>query len=100
MGMIKNENQAREVLENLRTIINEAIKKGVAPAPREKIRVELMELYKYLPQINCRQCGEQGCYSFAIKLISGEASLDMCTPLKEPKYATNQEHLQVLSEYI
>jgi ArsR family metal-binding transcriptional regulator len=100
MGMIKNENQAREVLENLRTIINEAIKEGVAPPAREKIRVKLMDIYKYLPQTNCRECGEQGCYSFAIKLMNGEASLDKCTPLKDAKYATNQERLQALSECI
>src|SRR5665811_545236 len=41
MRMIKNEDEAREELENLRNNINEAILKGVVPAPREKIRVEL-----------------------------------------------------------
>ncbi len=100
MTMIKNEDEAREALDNLRSIINKAIAKGVAPAPREKVRVEYMELYKYLPQTNCRECGEQSCYTFAIKLMGGETSLDKCAPLKEPKYATNQEHLQVLSAYI
>ena len=100
MTMIKTEDEAKEALENLRNIISEAIAKGVAPAPREKIKVEPMELYKYLPQTNCGKCGEQSCYTFAIKLMSGETSLDMCTPLNEPKYATNQEHLQVLTAYI
>ncbi|WP_292390686.1 (Fe-S)-binding protein [Methanosarcina sp. UBA5] len=98
MTMIKNEDEAKEALENLRSTINEAIAKGVAPAPREKVRVEPMELY--LPQTNCGKCGEQSCYTFAIKLMSSEASLDKCTSLKEPKYATNQEHLQVLTAYI
>lgn len=100
MTMIKKEDEAREALENLRSTINEAIAKGVVPAPRENIRVEPMELYKYLPQTNCGKCGEQSCYSFAIKLMSGETFLDKCTSLKEPKYAINQEHLQVLSAYI
>ncbi|MFZ2499652.1 MAG: hypothetical protein WCB90_14430 [Methanosarcina sp.] len=58
MTMIKNESEAREALGNLISIINEAIAKGVAPAPREKIRVEPMEIYKYLPQTNCRKCSE------------------------------------------
>jgi ArsR family metal-binding transcriptional regulator len=100
MTMIKNESEAREALDNLRSTINEAIAKGIAPVPREKVRVEPMELYKYLPQTNCGKCGEQSCYTFAIKLMNGEASLDKCTPLKEPKYTTNKEHLQVLSAYI
>ena len=100
MGMIKNENEAREVLDSLKTTINEAIKKGVPPPSREKIKVELMEIYKYLPQTNCGKCGEQGCYSFAIRLIAREVKLERCTPLKEPRYATNYEYLQVLTAYI
>jgi ArsR family metal-binding transcriptional regulator len=84
----------------LRSTINEAIAKGVAPAPREKIRVEPMEIYKYLPQTNCGKCAEQSCYTFAIKLMSGEVSLEKCTPLKEPEYGINLEQLQVLTSYI
>jgi ArsR family metal-binding transcriptional regulator len=100
LTMIKNESEAKEALDNLRSTINEAIAKGVAPAPREKVRVEPMEIYKYLPQTNCGKCGEQSCYTFAIKLMSGEVSLDKCSPLKEPEYAINLEQLQVLTSYI
>ena len=100
MTMIKGEGEAREALENLRITINEAIAKGISPAPREKIRVEPMELYKYLPQTNCGKCGEQGCYTFAIKLMTGEVALDTCTPLKERESAKNLEQLQVLTAYI
>lgn len=100
MTMIKNEGEAMESLVNLKSTINEAITKGVAPVPREKVRVEPMEIYKYLPQTNCGKCGEQSCYTFAIKIMSGEASLEKCTPLKEPEYAINQEQLQVLTAYI
>ena len=98
--MVKSESEAREVLENLKSIINEAIAKGVAPAPKEKVRVGLVEIYRYLPQTNCNKCGEQGCYTFAIRLIAGETTLDRCTLLKEPEYAANQEHLEVLTAYI
>lgn len=100
LTMIKSESEAKEALNNLRSTINEAIAKGVAPAPREKVRVEPMEIYKYLPQTNCGKCGEQSCYTFAIKLMSGEVSLDKCTPLKEPEYGINLEQLQVLTSYI
>ncbi len=48
--MVKNENEAKEELERLKSIINEAIAKGEAPpAPREKVKVNLMEIYKHLP---------------------------------------------------
>jgi ArsR family metal-binding transcriptional regulator len=100
MRMVKNEDEAKEELERLKNIINEAISKGVVPAPREKINVGLMDIYKYLPQINCGKCGEQGCYSFAIKLMANRVTLEKCTPLKEPEYAYNDEQLQFLTVYI
>ncbi|MDW5550455.1 (Fe-S)-binding protein [Methanosarcina sp.] len=98
--MVENEDEAKEELERLKSIINEAIAKGVAPAPREKAKVDLIEIYKYLPQTNCGKCGEQGCYSFAIKLMARQVALERCTLLKEPEYASKQEHLQVLTSYI
>lgn len=100
MTMIKDETEAGMVLKNLKETINEAIAKGVAPAHWEKVRFEPMEIRKYLPQTDCGECGEQSCYSFAIRLMSGEVSLDLCTLLKDPKYRQNLEHLQVLTEYI
>jgi ArsR family metal-binding transcriptional regulator len=100
MRMVKNEDEAKEELERLKNIINEAILKGITPAPREKINVGLIDIYKYLPQINCGKCGEQGCYSFAIKLMAGHVTLEKCTPLKEPEYAYNDEQLQFLTVYI
>lgn len=98
--MIKNESEAREVLEELRNTLNKAIKRGAVPIPKEKVRTELMEIYKYLPQTNCGKCKEQDCYSFAVKLMTREATLERCKLLKEPKYASNKEHLQVLTAYI
>jgi len=100
MRMVKNEDEARDELESLKNIINEAILKGIVPAPREKINVGLMDIYKYLPQTNCGKCGEQGCYSFAIKLMAGQVTLEKCTPLNEQEYAYNEEQLQFLAVYI
>lgn len=100
MRMVKNEDEAREELESLKNTINEAILKGVFPVPREKIIVELMDIYKYLPRTNCGKCGEQGCYSFAIKLMAGQVTLEKCTPLKESEYAYNEEQLQFLAVYL
>jgi ArsR family metal-binding transcriptional regulator len=99
MRMVKNKDEAREELENLKNIINKTISKGVVPAPREKINVRLMDIYKYLPQTNCGRCGEQGCYSFAIKLMAGQITLEKCTQLKEPRYAYNEEQMQFLAVY-
>jgi len=100
MTMIKSEAEANEILEGLKGSINEAIVKGVTPVPREKVKVDHNEIYQYLPKTNCMICGEQSCYSFAIKLIGRDTDLAKCTPLLEAKYSTNLEHLRALMEYL
>jgi ArsR family metal-binding transcriptional regulator len=93
MTMIKSESDAREMLEDLKKTINDAIARGITPVPREKVRVDHAEIYKYLPRTNCQICGEQSCYSFAIRLVGGETTLDA-------RYATNLEHLRALLAYL
>ena len=100
MTMIKSEEEARETLEDLKKTINEAIVKGVTPVPREKVKVDHAEIYKYLPKTDCRICEEQSCYAFAIKLVGRETALEKCTPLLEARYDTNLEHIKTLLEYL
>lgn len=100
MTMISNADEAKQILEDIRNTINNAIEKGITPVAREKIRVDHIEIYKYLPGTNCRVCGDQGCYSFAIRLVGRETTLEKCKPLLEPKYAINLEHLRALTAYI
>lgn len=52
MTMIKNEDEAKEALDNLKSTINEAIAKCVAPTSREKVKVEPMEINKSLSKTN------------------------------------------------
>ncbi len=100
MTMIRSEREAKDVLDDLRNTINNAIAKGITPVPREKVKVDHAEIYEYLPKTDCRICGEQSCYSFAIRLVGGETALDKCTPLLDAKFATNLEHLKTLQEYL
>jgi ArsR family metal-binding transcriptional regulator len=100
MTMISSEAEARTVLEGLKEIINKAISSGITPAAREKIKVDHAEVYKYLPKTDCKICGEQSCYAFAIRLVGGETALEKCTPLLETKFATSLETLRALREYL
>lgn len=100
MTMIKSEAEAKEILESLKNTINKSIASGVTPVPREKVKVDHTEIYKYLPKTDCKVCGDQSCYSFAIRLVGRETTLDKCTPLLDAKYITNLEHLRALLEYL
>ncbi|MEM1994941.1 MAG: acetyl-CoA decarbonylase/synthase complex subunit gamma [Nitrososphaerales archaeon] len=47
----------------------------------------LLDVYKYLPQTNCGECGEVNCMSFASKLLERRYKPSDCPPLvKESKY--------------
>jgi len=47
-----------------------------------------LNLYKQLPQTNCKECGEQTCMAFAAGLIDRTKKVEDCPPLiKENKYA-------------
>jgi acetyl-CoA decarbonylase/synthase complex subunit gamma len=46
-----------------------------------------LDVYKYLPQTNCKECGEPNCMSFAAKLVEDRTLAEKCTPLfRENKY--------------
>ncbi|MDD4651542.1 MAG: (Fe-S)-binding protein [Methanothrix sp.] len=100
MTMISSDAEARAVLQELKETINKAIASGVTPAAREKVKVDHAEVYKYLPKTDCKICGEQSCYAFAIRLVGGETALEKCTPLLEPNFATSLETLRALREYL
>lgn len=46
-----------------------------------------IDVYKYLPKTNCKECGETNCMAFSAKLVTREATLQDCKPLLDPKQA-------------
>ncbi|BDC36066.1 (Fe-S)-binding protein [Candidatus Methanoliparum sp. LAM-1] len=53
-----------------------------------------MEIYKLLPQTNCKECGEETCMAFAFKLLNKGTTLDKCTPLYEEEYKEERKELE------
>ena len=54
-----------------------------------------LNLYKQLPQTNCKKCGEETCMAYAAGLISRTRKVEECTPLiDEKKYAKKLETLR------
>jgi len=52
-----------------------------------------IDVYKLLPKINCKECGEKNCLAFATKLVSRETSLENCPPLLTKKHKKAYEQL-------
>ncbi|MCX8153016.1 MAG: acetyl-CoA decarbonylase/synthase complex subunit gamma [Candidatus Bathyarchaeota archaeon] len=51
-----------------------------------------IDVYKLLPKINCKECGEPNCMAFATKIVNREVQIEKCPPLlkKENEKAYNQ----------
>ena len=45
--------------------------------------LKALEIYKLLPKKNCKECGVPTCLTFAMKLASGKADIDLCPYLDE-----------------
>jgi acetyl-CoA decarbonylase/synthase complex subunit gamma len=46
-----------------------------------------IDVYKLLPKINCKECGEENCMAFATKIVNREVNVDQCPPLLKKENA-------------
>jgi acetyl-CoA decarbonylase/synthase complex subunit gamma len=51
-----------------------------------------IDVYKLLPKINCKECGQENCMAFATKIVNREVNISECPPLlkKENEKAYKQ----------
>jgi ArsR family metal-binding transcriptional regulator len=87
MTYVKDKQEAERLVEELRGLINRAITYHIIHgSPDSKLidakrRLSVKTVYDSLPRTNCKECGEDSCYAFAIRLTNGDQSLDSCKPL-------------------
>ena len=76
-------------IESLRTLVNSvwARRASISPSYTARSKPPLLELYRLLPQINCKACGEATCMAFAGRLWKGTAKPSECPPLYSPEYS-------------
>lgn len=89
-----NETDAYETMDYIKELINEVYenKHNIEPLYEIKKMPSPIDLYKYLPKLNCKRCKEATCMAFAAKLLSSENKITSCIPLyedqnKEKRYA-------------
>jgi ArsR family metal-binding transcriptional regulator len=95
---VADKETAIKELDGLIKLINRTWERRseITPDYETRQRPPLMIVYKLLPQINCKQCGEPTCYSSAIKLVASQKKLADCPPLHESAYARQLADLQDL----
>jgi ArsR family metal-binding transcriptional regulator len=106
LGCVLREEIAMRLLGKLKTILDKAYahyERYGSPDPKlleAKQKLNPIEIYKHLPKTNCKECGEQGCFPFAVKLANGEKTLQDCTQIQHPKYSVEKEQLEKMIQPI
>jgi ArsR family metal-binding transcriptional regulator len=98
LAKVDGERDAREQLEWFRDICNDVWARHAELTPLLERRAALgfLDVYRLLPQSNCRQCGERTCVAFAVGLLMGQRTLDECPRCSEPEYADAASRLREL----
>lgn len=106
MTYVKDREEAEQLIAEAKNFINRAfIYLSSHGRPDEKLfelkrQTNPMKIYEKLPKINCKECGEQGCFAFATNLFNGEKFLDDCPPLQSIKYAEYNSYIEKMLQPI
>ena len=84
INALKDEAEARKIVEWLKREINEAWegRDTITPSYEAMAQPKLMEILKLLPRTNCRECGEPTCLVFATRVAEGAKGPENCPPLQ------------------
>ncbi len=83
VNALKDETEARKIVEWMKNEINRAWENRNTIKPRFEgmPRPQVIQILKYLPQTNCRECGEPTCLVFATRVAEGVKDSDDCPAL-------------------
>ncbi len=89
INALKNESEARKIVEWMAREINDAWEKRneIEPCYEGMSKPKLIEILKLLPKTNCKECGFQTCMVFASMVAEGAKVASDCPWLEmENKY--------------
>jgi ArsR family metal-binding transcriptional regulator len=92
---LEDEKEAREVMEELKQIVNEtfANKDHIEPTYTSRRIPRPLDIFKLLPGKNCKECGEPTCMAFAVKMVGQEIEITKCVLLYSQEYLEKQKAL-------
>ncbi len=100
MTHVKDKEMAIKLVEELRKTLNRAniyLKTHGSPEKtlaEQKRALSAKMLFEILPKTNCKECGEQGCFVFATKLLLAEKRPEDCKPLTLDEKAETRHQLE------
>jgi len=96
VNALKDESEARKIIDWLKREINDAWDNRDKIAPRTKgaTQPKIIDILKALPRTNCGKCGAPTCTVFAVRMIEGVKTVEDCPPLDVEKKRRLQQHLK------
>ncbi len=81
-----DQDQAVAFVERLIDFLNDLYDKkdSIKPNFKKFIPVSVFDIFKLLPQTNCKECGFPTCMAFAAAISKGEATPDQCPDFIDP----------------
>ncbi len=95
---VEDREKAEQEVRGLVELVNRtwARRAEIEPSHEVRQRPTPMAVYQLLPRTNCGQCGEATCFTFALKLVAAQVSLEDCPPMGEPRYRPQAQQLAAL----
>lgn len=95
VNALKDEAEARKIVEWLKREINEAWENRdqITPSYQGSPRPQLIEILKLLPKTNCRKCGLPTCMVFAAQAVDGVRGAGDCPDLTDVNATKLSEYL-------
>lgn len=99
VNALRDEEEARHILQWLKEQINDAWEKRdtIVPKYDGKAVPHLLDIYKLLPKTNCRKCGQLTCMMFASLAVQGIKGFADCPELSTDGAAVLKEYLSRFS---
>jgi ArsR family metal-binding transcriptional regulator len=89
---LESREHANDMVDWLVSLVNDtwARRDEIEPDATTHERRQPLELFRLLPHTNCKACGEQTCFAFALKLAAGQAGAGDCSPLYDDPALSGQ----------
>ena len=87
--------EAEAVIGQLVDLVNSTWEErdDIEPSLVKREPLKALEVYKLLPRQNCQACGQPTCFTFALRLVSGQARISECPPLFTDEYKASRDEL-------
>ncbi len=95
INALKDETEAKKIVEWLKREINEAWERRdeITPCTEGLPRPQMIEILKRLPKTNCRKCGQPTCMVFATRVADGAAGPGDCPKIDPQQRAELDNYL-------